>query len=66
MLQLRQYSGMYAGTDKKPALLRDFSCIDFGMGENCPFYTIISCFLYTPHFPIVKKRNKLNLYAEYL
>ena len=34
---LRQYSGIYASTDKKPAVLRDFSCIDFGMGEKSPF-----------------------------
>ena len=36
-LPIRQYSGIYASTDKKPAVLRDFSCIDFGMGENRPF-----------------------------
>ena len=34
---IRQYSGRYAGTDKKPAVPRDFSCVDFGMGEKCPF-----------------------------
>ena len=36
-LTIRQYSGIYADTDKNPAVLRDFSCIDFGMGENRPF-----------------------------
>lgn len=37
IILVRQYSGIYADTDKKPAVLRDFSCIDFGMGENRPF-----------------------------
>ena len=36
-LTIRQYSGMYADTDKKPAVPRDFSYVDFGIGENRHF-----------------------------
>jgi hypothetical protein len=32
-----QDSGIYTGTDKKLAVLRDFSCVDLCLGEKCPF-----------------------------
>ena len=50
---VRQYSGMYADTDKKPAVLRDFSCVDFGIGENHPFLRHNIPRSIPPHFSIV-------------
>ena len=36
-LTIRQYSGMYADTDKKPAVPRDFLCIEFGVPRKALF-----------------------------
>ena len=63
-LRLHQDSGIYTDTDKKPAVLRDFSCIDFGMGKNHPF--LRHNILYNASFSIVKKLDSLFILDIFL
>jgi hypothetical protein len=60
-----QYSGKYASTDKNPAVLRDFSCVDLCLGENCPFLRHNIPLSILPHFSIVNGLRKIKKYRPF-
>ena len=58
---LRQYFGVYVDTDKKPAVLRDFLCIDLGIGEKHSFLRHnIQLSIHSP-FPDTQKTKQVEL-----